>query len=228
MAGLVRGFSGFGTAMIFLPLAGQVLGPFAAITALVVMDLAGPLPNVPRALRDGAPGDVWILLAGFGLALPLGYGALRAADPAVFRYAVSAVSLGALGLLLAGLRLAGPIGRRGVLATGGASGFLAGFCGIAGPPVILFYMARPLPVAVIRANVLLFLLASDVLLLGGYAVGGTLSAAAVWTGLALIPPYMLANIAGAAIFRPDWDRGYRAVAYAVIAGSALMGLPLWD
>ncbi len=30
VAGLVRGFSGFGTAMVYLPVAGQILTPFEA------------------------------------------------------------------------------------------------------------------------------------------------------------------------------------------------------
>ena len=32
LAGLVRGFSGFGTAMVFIPIAGQVLSPIATLT----------------------------------------------------------------------------------------------------------------------------------------------------------------------------------------------------
>ena len=50
LAGLVRGFSGFGTAMVFIPIAGQVLSPIATLTVLFVMDLIGPIPNVPLSL----------------------------------------------------------------------------------------------------------------------------------------------------------------------------------
>jgi uncharacterized membrane protein YfcA len=39
VAGLVRGFSGFGTAMVYLPIAGQILSPFEALTTLMIMDL---------------------------------------------------------------------------------------------------------------------------------------------------------------------------------------------
>ena len=46
LAGLVRGFSGFGTAMVFIPIAGQVLSPVATLIVLLVMDLIGPLPNM--------------------------------------------------------------------------------------------------------------------------------------------------------------------------------------
>ena len=42
VAGVVHGFSGFGSAMVFLPVAGQFLLPIFALTALTVMDASGP------------------------------------------------------------------------------------------------------------------------------------------------------------------------------------------
>lgn len=47
-------------------------------------------------------------------------------------------------------------------------------------------------------------------------------------GLGLAVPYLLANLAGTAMFNPNQEATYRKVAYAVIAASALSGLPLWD
>mgnify|MGYP004045007789 CR=1 FL=1 len=44
----VRGFSGFGSALIFMPLAGQFLPPLWCIMTLVAMDIFGPVPNLPR------------------------------------------------------------------------------------------------------------------------------------------------------------------------------------
>ena len=71
LAGSVRGFSGFGTALVFVPLAAQVLPPLWTVIVVIVMDLFGPLPNIPRAYRDRHPGDIGRLVAGLVLALPL-------------------------------------------------------------------------------------------------------------------------------------------------------------
>ncbi len=228
VAGLVRGFSGFGTAMVYLPVAGQVLSPFAALTTLVSMDLIGPLPNIPRALREGARGDLLWLLAGTALGLPIGVWALSQVAPEIFRYGVSVVALALLVILISGLRYRGRVTRALVGATGTLSGLLAGSVGLPGPPVILFYMASPHPARVIRATIMVFLLASDVLMLGVLGLKGLLAAPAVVLGLVLALPYMAGNVAGAAIFRPRAERLYRAVAYAIIAASAIAGLPLLD
>ena len=47
-------------------------------------------------------------------------------------------------------------------------------------------------------------------------------------GLALMPVYLGSVMAGSAIFDPARDRVYRWTAYAIIAASAIGGLPLFD
>ena len=93
LAGVVRGFSGFGTAMIYLPFASQVLPPVWVLITLLVFDIFGPIPAVPRALRDGHPRDVLRLGAGAVVGLPLGVLLLTSMAPEVFRYGVSGVTL---------------------------------------------------------------------------------------------------------------------------------------
>ena len=46
-------------------------------------------------------------------------------------------------------------------------------------------------------------------------------------GAILVFPYMLANVIGAKIFRPEAEKTYRFAAYAIIAVSAIRGLPIW-
>ncbi len=227
LSGCVRGFAGFGTAMVFLPIAGQHLGPVAALVALAIMDGFGPIPNLPRAWRDGQPRDVARLIAGLVVTLPVGVYLLGLLDPQAFRYIVSCVALALLACLVLGLRYQGQVRPPMVYGIGGVSGILGGVSGIPGPPVILFYMASPLPAAAIRANNMLFLFAFDWLFLGMLALRGSLTLEAVLVGALIVVPNALGNIFGAALFRPGHARSYRGVAYVIIAASALSGLPIW-
>jgi len=230
VAGLVRGFAGFGTAMIFLPVAGQFLSPFEAITALIVKDLIGPLPALPRALRDGHPADVLRLAAGLAVAMPLGVLMLSLAPPEAFRYAVSTVALVLLVLLIGGVRYRGVLTRPMIYLTGALGGVLGGAVGVPGPPVILLYMASTLPPRTIRANNTVYLLLADVALLALFVAFGEFVWGAVVLGLVLAVPYLAGNLGGTAMFRlrPAAERTYRMVAYAIIAASAIHGLPLLD
>ncbi|MDP5335334.1 MAG: TSUP family transporter [Paracoccaceae bacterium] len=228
LAGFVRGFSGFGTALVFMPVAGQLMPPIWALTVLVVMDVFGPLPNLPRARRDGNPREVALLSIAMIIALPLGLMVLASIRPELFRYAVSTLALLVPILLLAGLRYRGPLSAPILLGTGGVSGFLGGVVGVPGPPVILLYLASTRLAAQVRANILIYLFVFDIVLIAVLALQDRLEAVPVILGLLLALPVMLANMAGAAIFRPERERHYRAAAYVIIAAAAISGLPVWD
>lgn len=228
VAGMVRGFAGFGTALVYLPVAGSLLPPFAAITSLVVMDVLAPLVAIPRALREADMGDMGRLVGGSLVGLPLGVLALGLVAPEVFRYAVSLVAFGLLAALLVGLRYRLTPPPVAVVATGGASGFFGGAAGLAGPPVILFYMASTRAPETIRATILVFLVSQAILLLALFGLAGRLEAAAVWVGVVLMLPNIAGIALGAALFRPGREVLYRGVAYSIIAASALSGLPVWD
>ncbi|MDE0698156.1 MAG: sulfite exporter TauE/SafE family protein [Boseongicola sp.] len=228
LAGIVRGFTGFGTAMVYLPVAAQVLGPFEALTSMIVMDLVAPLIHVPRALRDGHPPDVLRLACGALIALPLGVLVLAMVEPEVFRWGVSVVALGLLALLVAGVRYRGKPTSAMIYGTGLIGGFTGGSVGLPGPPVIILYMASTLPAAAVRANNTLYLILAELALLAVFHWHGFLSVPALALGGILILPYVLGNWSGAMLFQPNAERAYRNIAYLVIAGSAVMGLPLWD
>jgi uncharacterized membrane protein YfcA len=228
LAGIVRGFTGFGTALVYLPIAAQLLTPFEALTTLLVKDLTAPLMHVPRALRDGDPADVARLGLGAMVGLPFGVWVLAHVPPEVFRWGVSLVALTMLALLIGGVRYRGRLTPPLVFATGALGGFLAGCVGLPGPPIILLYMASTLPVSAIRANTMLYLILADILFLAVLWWNGYLVVTALMLGVLMILPYTLGNWAGARMFRPEAERLYRWAAYALIAGSALIGLPVWD
>ncbi|HSG57677.1 MAG TPA: TSUP family transporter, partial [Paracoccaceae bacterium] len=199
-----------------------------ALTVLVVMDVFGPIPNLPRARRDGNLREVALLSGAMILALPLGLMVLASIQPEIFRYAVSTLALLVPVLLLAGLRYRGVLTAPILLGTGGLSGFLGGIVGVPGPPVILLYLASTRLAAQVRANILIYLFVFDIALIAVLAFQDRLEAVPVILGLLLALPVMLANMAGAAIFRPERERSYRAAAYVIIAAAAVSGLPIWD
>lgn len=228
LAGLVRGFAGFGSGLVLLPAAVAVLGPVPGITAMTVADLSGPLPILRRAFQQVHLPDLARLLGSTAIALPLGVWVLLLIDPVVFRYVLSVVALLMLVCLISGLRYKGRLTPPLVLTTGGLAGFLGGAVGVPGPPIITLYLASALPVAVVRATILIYLFAYDLMLLGIYAANGRLFADALWIGAVLALPNIAGNMVGAAIFRPSLERTYRGVAYLLIAFSALSALPIWD
>jgi len=213
--------------MIIMPVASSVLTPVEAVIFVICAEVIGPLPNTPSAWREGAPQEVGLLVLGAALALPLGVFALSSMDGVVFGWAVSVSVVVLLALTMSGWRLKGALTRRLTVATGALGGFMTGFAGIPGPPVIVLYMASKLPVSVIRANFLLYLVALDLLLFLLLWALGVMNWHIVVLGLFVGIPNLVANMLGARLFDPSKTRVFRGVAYLVIATSAIIGLPLW-
>ncbi len=226
-AGTVRGFSGFGTALVYLPVAGMFLPPFHAIATVIAMDLLGPVPNLRAAWRAADGPDLARLLAGVVVGLPAGLLLLSQASPDLFRVAVSLIAIGMVAALLTGVRLRRRPGPAGIFGVGAAGGAMGGFAGVPGPPVILTYIAGPNSAAAVRANTMLYLYGYDLLALGVIAAAGLMPLEIFIAGLVIGLPNMAGNVLGARIFDPDRERLYRGVAYAIIVASALLGLPFF-
>ncbi len=227
-AGLVRGFAGFGTAMVFVPIAALVVEPIYAILMMMTFDLFGPLALLPRAWRDGEPRDVGLLGAGAILGLPFGVYLLTQLDPVVFRWMISILALSLLVLLSSGWRYRNPLNGLMTGIVGVISGFLCGIAALPGPPVIMSYMSSPRAPQMIRGNMIMYLFLVDILSFLVFGVKGLLLVLPLSIGLVLAVPYALAGMLGQRIFNPEKEHIYRRVAYGMIGFSALAGLPIWD
>jgi len=214
--------------MIYLPFAAQVVPPLWAILTLMAMDLIGPIPLIKPAFKDAQRRDLLLLLGGSLCLLPVGLGLLSTISPETYRYLVSSISIVLLVCLVFGLRYSGKMYPPLVAAVGGLAGFSGGLGGVPGPPVILFYMASTLPVSVVRANMMLFLFFTDILIISVVGIRGELYITPLIIGLMMAVPNGIGNLIGAAIFNPDKAGIYKAVAYMVIAASAILGLPIWN
>jgi uncharacterized membrane protein YfcA len=228
VAGLVYGFAGFGSALIFIPLATLVLPPAVAIAAFSFSALASLVTVVPGAWRVADRRAVAVMLAASILVTPLGVLVLRLAPEEAVRTIVAVLTLATLAALLAGWRVPVGAGRRARVGIGALSGLAGGATGLNGPPVILFNLGTEgQPVAVTRANLALFLTLSSLAILPQLWAQGLLPARAVGLGAVLFFPYALGTWAGTRVFRPERAGLYRAIAYALIGTAGVAALPIW-
>lgn len=228
LAGVVFGFAGFGAALVFLPVAVALVPPELAVAAFSLSALSSLVTVVPRAWTSIDRRAVGVLLIAAMAGFPFGIWALRTWDETVIRWLVSGVVLVTLAALVAGWRMktAPTTGAR--IGVGAATGVIGGATGLTGPVVILFNLGAGAPALVTRANTLVFLTLSSVLLLPQLWLQGLLRVEALWLGLVLVAPYALGNRLGQALFDPGREGLYRWVAYAIIAAAAVAGLPIWS
>ena len=228
MAGLVRGFSGFGTAMVFLPIASQYLTPFEAIASLAIMEFFGTFAVMRKSWSDADKVDLARLVVGMTIVTPFALLLLLKVGADFYRYSVSILSLFVLVLIGSGIRYKGKLKPLVIFSVGGLGGLTGGLTGIPGPPVILLYIASSHPISVIRANNLLFLYFFDGCVVLIFALSGVLTLKIFLLGSILALPNFLGNFTGAKLFDPEKTNQYRMFAYIIIAIAAISGLPFWE
>jgi uncharacterized membrane protein YfcA len=226
-AGLVRGFTGFGTALIFVPVAGIFLAPAQVIGIMALTGIASSGVLLPRAIRDGNLGEVAILAGAAVVTIPVGLWALSFLSQDVVRWIVTIAAGLTLIALISGWRYKGQVTAPGRIAIGGSAGLLGGLTGLTGPVVILFYLARTTAAQVVRANTILFLATLDVILLVNLVIRGEIRTSSILLAALLAIPYLTTSLIGQRLFDPKLQTLYRVAAFAVIGVAVLSGLPLF-
>ncbi len=227
-AGLVYGFSGFGAALIYMPVATAVLAPPMAIGAFAVSALISLFTLIPRAWQEADRPNALLMIGAAVLCAPVGILILKTTDTTALRWALSGIITATLILLMSGWRYNVYPSRTVRAGIGGAAGVMMGSVGLAGPLVILFQLGGQDSVARSRANTMIFLTFSSLSLIPLMAMQNVLGWKEVMLGLMLIGPYGLGTIVGRRIFDPEREILYRQVAYGVVAVAVLSGLPVWD
>jgi uncharacterized membrane protein YfcA len=228
VAGLSRGFSGVGGALIFIPLASAAIGPKLAVAVLLVVDTVLAAGLIPNAWRVGQKPDVFMMAVGALIGVPLGTWMLTQSDPIVIRWIMAAIVVGMLGVLISGVRYRGPTAASILIGVGGLAGFFSGVAQIGGPPVLVYWLGRDAPAARVRANIVLYFALSTVLTITSYLIGGLLTVAVLVLALLTAPFYGSGLWLGSRMFGLASEITFRRICYALIVGAAVIGLPVFD
>jgi uncharacterized membrane protein YfcA len=228
VAGTARGFSGFGAALIFMPLASSLAAPRLVAALLLIIDFVAMIPLIPNAWRHGDRRATAVMVTGALVGVPTGTWFLTRLDPVTTRWIISGFVFALLLLLLSGWRYRGRDHAAVTIGVGGLSGFCSGLAQTGGPPIVGYWLGRPLATSVARANIMLFFAASDVVSVVSYAITGLITVEAIGFALIVGPVYAIGVALGAALFGRASETVFRAICYALIATAVVFGLPALD
>jgi len=228
VSGTARGFSGFGSALIFMPLASSFAAPRLVAALLLVIDFVSAVPLLPDAWRKADRKATAVIVLGALIGVPIGTYFLSVLEPVTTRWIISCFVAALLLLLLSGWRYRGKDHAWLSVGIGGLSGFCSGLAQTGGPPIVGYWLGRPIATTVARANIVLFFGASDFFSMASYATTGLITRDALLLSLVIGPVYAIGLAFGASLFGSASEKVFRAICYALIAMAVIAGLPTLD
>ena len=219
----VRGLTGFGMAILIVPVLALALSPVDAVLLTNFLSVFIGLSEIRRLLR-GAEKSAWAIIALVAVTTPVGLYLLSITSPSIARVVIAFIALSAFLAILLPRRKSlehhpATTGGVGVL-----SGLMTGYAGMPGPPVVPYYVGRDIPRETAKASMLLiFTCASTAGLVSGAGLG-VLDWRLALLALLLFPAVLLGNWLGNKASGSIEDRTWRICVGLVLAGAALAAL----
>lgn len=201
LAGIMRGFSGFGGGLLIAPVYSLFLSPTDVVVLVMVLNLLTTVQLLPDVLRNVQWPTVLSLFATAFVGVPIGVAFLHLVDPVLMRRTIAAIVSCTAILLLLGWTYRGRRGRIQDGIVGLFSGVLTSIGGVGGPPVILYLLSDSrLPQHVFRAIVIMLFFLVQILTLTQIGLTGAMTLTQGAYVLILLPVYALAHWLGERAF----------------------------
>lgn len=226
VAGMVRGFAGFGAAMIMTPVFSALYGPAAGIPLCMLLEIAVALPLLPRVIQYVDWRRIGLLMVAAVIGAPLGNVVLTQVSPEPMRWAISAIVLTAVALLASGWRFHGQWRAPATLGIGATSGFLNGLSGMAGPPIAFYYLAGNETATRVRANLTTYFVFVDFAALLVFLARGLVHWDTAVLGVFLTPAVVTGGLLGEKLFPLASEAFYRRLALVLLVAVAIGSLIL--
>ena len=154
LAGIVRGFVGFGASLIIVMTASVILGPRSAVAIATLSGLPSMLQLLPIAIKKADRG--FVIPFGFAamIAAPFGTWLLVSIEPVFMKMAISITVMCMVLMLYKDVKISAHSNKKFLVSIGIGAGLIQGSAGIGGPPAVAVALSKPGTSEEQRANVI--------------------------------------------------------------------------
>jgi uncharacterized protein len=223
-AAVIRGYSGFGFAMVAVTGMSLVMPPSLAVPVVLMLEVVASAQLLPQVWRDVGWASLRCLFIGSVAAIPLGVFFLSSVPEAAMRTGISLLVLATALLLARGFSLKRMPGCNFTLWVGVLCGIFNGAAAIGGPPAILFYLSSPAAVAVSRASIIVYFLGIDLITLALAAHRQLVTTQALTLAAVCLIPLVAGITLGSRIFQRVDPTLFRRNVLFLLMALALSGL----
>ncbi|MCB1744077.1 MAG: sulfite exporter TauE/SafE family protein [Gammaproteobacteria bacterium] len=224
LGGFIRGFTGFGGALVVILVTSVVYGPTVAVPLASLSGLPPTAHLLPTAIRHCDRRFVLPFGIASLVAMPIGTLVLVELDESLMKVAISSFVLIMVFMLRAGWRLAESPGPLGLLIAGSAAGLVQGSTGVGGPPTVAIALSSAGTVQQQRANVIGAVTILNIGAMPALWWHGLFTAQVIVLSLLLMPVYFACTGFGARYFDTGGHARYRSSVMLLLAAMGLSTL----
>ena len=216
IAGVLRGFSGFGAGMILVPSLSLLYNPMVAVVTVVLLEIIPSIQLLPNAISKCHWRSVIPMSVASIVAIPLGSLILVNADVDMMRSIISILVLFCVFILAIGWKYKGTYTKKASVITGVVSGVISGATSLGGLPVILYYLSGNHQTKVTRASIVVFLVITVVVSLMTYIMHGIITSEIILRASLLAPFFIVAIWIGGSLFGKASEATFRMITLSLL------------
>jgi uncharacterized protein len=224
LAGLVRGFSGFGLSAVLVASGAFFVAPRSLIPSAQALEVIASIWMIPSIWRDVNWKWLRPLALAYGFAIPLGVMALAYAPADVLRLGGCALLLVASLCLLFNARPKLPDGFPLRFGTGLVAGFMAGASSLGGMVASVMLFAVSIPAKNLRATLIVLFFGSALYSLSWGTWHGIVTKATFVQSAWLAIPMLIGIAIGSRGFHLVSEAQFRKTVLAVLAVLSIAGI----
>jgi len=219
-AAFVRGLTGFGMAILLVPILALALPPIEAVVLGNCLSLFIGVTEIRSLVRESER-TAWVIGALVVVTTPLGLWALFSTSADIARLVIALIAFSAFLAILVPRRGSAVPGMFATGSVGIISGLMTGYAGMPGPPVVPYYAGRALPRMTIKASMLLIFTIAASAGIASAAWLGVLRKELPIFALFMLPVIIGGNRIGMMVSGRISDPVWRACVGLVLGGAAV-------
>ena len=221
IGGLLRGFLGFGPALLTIPVLAYIYSPTEALVIHIIMEIPSTLFLLPTALKNSDKKSILPLFIAMVSFIPVGMYLVVILNPEIIRRTISIIVLILVLMLSRGWNFKSFIGFKSMVFSGILGGFIQGIAGIGGAPIVTVLMARNDSEDVSRGNILFLMAGIVVFSITSQAFYGLISLNLITLGFMASPIYIGATYSGSKFYTYKGKNLFRKIALIFLSIIAL-------
>ena len=225
-SGFLRGFIGFGSGLLMIPILSYFYSPVFAMVFNIVIEIPATIYLTFVGIKKANLKEITPMMATMMLTIPFGTIFLVSVDEQIIKTLMSILLIFFVILIGSGWRIKSTITKYVLVLGGTISGLMQGATGMGGPPYVTVLLSKNDSDEVARANILVITSGLVISAIMSLYYFGLFTKDILFTGAITAPVYVFATYIGTRFFNFSGNKHYRnssLVALGIVGVATLIG-----